>query len=291
MRIDPALVEDVARELYVRALKILPPDVKEGLRRLTSSETDATAKQVLATMVTNIRVAEETENLLCQDTGIPIYHLTLGTGLDADGAELKRAIRRGCERATREHPLRSSVVHPITRRNEHTSCGPGVPPIHVDFSDVPGELLLEMVPKGSGSENNSWLRMAIPAEGVDAIKTFVVDCVLDAGGKTCPPTIVGVGIGGTSDLCVALAKKAATRALGTQCPDAEGAALEQSLTEAVNGLGVGPQGLGGDSTAFAVHVEIAATHITMNPVAVNMQCHSARRASAVISAAGVKYGF
>ena len=291
MRIDPALVEDVARELYVRALKILPPDVKAGFARLTATETDATAKSVLATMVTNIRVAEETENLLCQDTGIPIYHLTLGTGLEVDGAELKRAIRRGCERATREHPLRSSVVHPITRKNEHTSCGPGVPPIQVDFSDTPGELTIEMIPKGSGSENNSWLRMAIPAEGVDAIKTFVIDCVLEAGGKTCPPTIVGVGIGGTSDLCVALAKKAATRPLGTSCPDPEGAALELALGAAVNGLGVGPQGLGGDSTAFAVHVEVAATHITMNPVAVNMQCHSARRASAVISAAGVEYGF
>ncbi len=291
MRIDLEQVEDVARELYVRALKILPPDVKAGLDRLTATETDATAKQVLATMVTNIRVAEDTENLLCQDTGIPIYNVTLGSGLEVDGAALKRAIRRGCERATREHPLRSSVVHPITRVNEHTSCGPGVPPIHIDFSDEPGKLTVEMIPKGSGSENNSWLRMAIPAEGVDAIKTFVVDCVLDAGGKTCPPTIVGVGIGGTSDLCVALAKKAATRPLGTSCPDPEGARLEAALTEAVNGLGVGPQGLGGDSTAFAVHVEIAATHITMNPVAVNMQCHSARRASAVISAAGVKYGF
>ena len=148
-----------------------------------------------------------------------------------------------------------------------------------------------MVPKGSGSENNSWLKMALPAEGIDAIKTFVVDCVLDAGGKTCPPTIVGVGIGGTSDLCVALAKRAATRPLGTACRDPEGAALESSLTEAVNMLGVGPQGLGGDSTAFAVHVEVAATHITMNPVAVNMQCHSARRASAVFTPAGVEYGF
>ena len=163
--------------------------------------------------------------------------------------------------------------------------------IHFDFTDAPDRLDIEMIPKGSGSENNSWLRMAIPAEGVDAIKTFVVDCVLDAGGKTCPPTIVGVGIGGTSDLCVALAKRAATRALGTTCADPEGAALEKSLSEAVNMLGVGPQGLGGDSTSFAVHVEIAATHITMNPVAVNMQCHSARRASAAITPAGIEYGF
>ncbi|HEX6634395.1 MAG TPA: fumarate hydratase [Usitatibacter sp.] len=291
MKVEPQAVEEIARELYVRALKVLPPDVKEGFARLAAGETDATAKRVLGTMITNIRVAEETENLLCQDTGIPIYNVTIGRGVEVDGPQLKSAIRRGCERATREHPLRSSVVHPITRKNEQTSCGPGIPPIHIDFSEEPEKLVIEMVPKGSGSENNSWLRMAIPAEGIDAIKTFVVDCVLDAGGKTCPPTIVGVGVGGTSDVCVALAKRAATRALGTACPDPEGAKLERELSEAVNLLGVGPQGLGGDSTSFAVHVELAATHITMNPVAVNMQCHSARRASASITPSGVAYGF
>ena len=274
----------------MRALKILPPDIKAGFARLAASETDATAQKVLGTMITNITVAEDTENLLCQDTGIPIYNVTLGRGVEIAGTELQSAIRRGCERATREHSLRSSVVHPITRKNEHTSCGPGVPAIHIDFSDEE-RLVIEMIPKGSGSENNSWLKMAIPADGVNAIKTFVVDCVLDAGGKTCPPTIVGVGIGGTSDMCMSLAKRAATRRLGTACPDPEGASLEKSLTEAVNGLGVGPQGLGGDSTAFAVHVEIAATHITMNPVAVNMQCHSARRASASFTPAGIEYGF
>jgi fumarate hydratase subunit alpha len=290
MKVTPAQVEEAARELYIRALKILPPDVKEGFARLSAGETDATARNVLGTMITNIRVAEETENLLCQDTGIPIYNVTLGRGVDIGGAEIQRAIRRGCERATREHPLRSSVVHPITRKNEQTSCGPGVPDIHFDFCDDE-RLVIQMIPKGSGSENNSWLKMAIPADGINAIKTFVIDCVLEAGGKTCPPTIVGVGIGGTSDLCVALAKQAATRPLGTSSADAEGAALEKSLTEAVNSLGVGPQGLGGDSTAFAVHVEIAATHITMNPVAVNMQCHSARRASASFTPAGVEYGF
>src|SRR6185312_2051615 len=242
MKIDSKQVEEVARELYIRALKILPPDIKEGFGRLAATETDATAKSVLGTMITNIRVAEATENLLCQDTGIPIYNVTIGRGVDVDGADLALAIRRGCERATREHPLRSSVVHPITRKNEHTSCGPGIPLIHIDFDDGFEGLRIEMIPKGSGSENNSWLRMAIPAEGIDAIKRFVVDCVLDAGGKTCPPTIVGVGVGGTADLCVHLAKR-------------------------------------------------AATHITMNPVAVNMQCHSARRASALFTEAGVDYGF
>ena len=291
MKVDASRIEEVARELYIRALKILPPDVKAGFERLARDETDATAQGVLGTMIRNIRVAEDTQNLLCQDTGIPIYNVTIGRGVEVDGFDLERAIRRGCERATREHPLRSSVVHPLTRRNEHTSCGLGVPAIHIAFSDVEDRLTIEMVPKGSGSENNSWLRMALPAEGVNAIKTFVVDCVLEAGGKTCPPTIVGVGIGGTSDLCVALAKRAATRALGTACADPDGAALESSLSAAVNTLGVGPQGLGGDATAFAVHVELAATHITMNPVAVNMQCHSARRASATVTRAGVEYGF
>jgi len=291
MQVDLKQVEDAARELYIRALKILPPDVKEGFERLRSTETSKQGKGILDTMVTNIRVAEETNNLLCQDTGVPIYNVVIGRGVDVDGNGLKQALRRGCERATREHPLRSSIVHPLTRKNEQTSCGIEVPVIHLDFSDTKDELTIEMIPKGSGSENNSWLRMAVPAEGVNAIKTFVIDCVLDAGGKTCPPTIVGVGIGGTSDLCVALAKRAATRPLGTACPDAEGAALESSLTEAVNTLGVGPQGLGGDSTAFAVHVEVAATHITMNPVAVNMQCHSARRATATFAPSGVEYGF
>ena len=291
LRIDPDRIEEAAKELYIRALKQLPPDIKQGFDRLVARESDRTAQSVLGVMVKNIAVAEATDNLLCQDTGLPIYNVTIGRNVVVDGVTLKAAIRRGCERATREHPLRSSVVHPLTRRNEHTSCGPGIPVIHIDFDDAFEGLRIEMIPKGSGSENNSWLRMAIPAEGVDAIKRFVIDCVLDAGGKTCPPTIVGVGVGGTSDLCVHLAKRAATRPLGTQCADPEGAALEAELSEAVNLLGVGPQGLGGDATAFAVHVELAATHITMNPVAVNMQCHSARRASALFTETGVAYGF
>jgi fumarate hydratase subunit alpha/L(+)-tartrate dehydratase alpha subunit len=291
VKIGPSEVEEAAKELYVRALKLLPPDVKGGFERLSRSETDATARGILGVMVKNIAVAEATDNLLCQDTGIPIYNVAIGRGVEVDGVALKDAIRRGCERATREHPLRSSVVHPVTRKNEHSSCGRGVPVIHFDFIDAPDTLAIEMIPKGSGSENNSWLRMAIPAEGVDAIKAFVVDCVLDAGGKTCPPTIVGVGVGGTADLCVHLAKVAATRPLGSACDDPEGAKLEGELSRAVNALGVGPQGLGGDSTAFAVHVETAATHITMNPVAVNMQCHSARRARATFTPDGVTYGY
>lgn len=291
MKIDLANVEEAAKQLYIRALKVLPPDIKGGFARLTETETVPRAQNILATMVQNIHVAEDNENLLCQDTGVPIYNVTIGRNVQVDGYDLKQAIRKGCERATREHPLRSSVVHPLTRQNEHTSCGIEVPVIHIDFSDVPDQLSIQMIPKGSGSENNSFLKMAIPAEGIDAIKEFVIDCVINAGGKTCPPTIVGVGLGGTSDLCVHLAKRAATRPLGSHCADPEGAKLEKELSAAVNKLGVGPQGLGGDSTAFAVHIELASTHITMNPIAVNMQCHSARRATATLTPEGVTYGF
>jgi tartrate/fumarate subfamily iron-sulfur-dependent hydro-lyase alpha chain len=292
MEVDLQLVEDVARELYIRALKILPDDVKHGFERLAGTETNARAQQILGTMIRNIAVAGDTDNLTCQDTGIPIYNVRIGRGVAVDGVDLEAAIARGCARATIEYPLRSSVVHPLTRVNRHTSCGIRIPLINIAFSEQAQELTIQMVPKGSGSENNTFLKMATPAEGIAAIKTFVIDSVIAAGGKPCPPTIVGVGIGGTADLCVHLAKQAATvRPLGSRCADPDGAQLEEALSDAVNRLGIGPQGLGGDSTAFAVHVELAATHITMNPVAVSMQCHAARRASARFAPDGVTFGF
>lgn len=291
LRVTPDAIEEAAKLLYIRALKILPDDIKQGFLRLDASESDGLARSVLATMIENIEVAERTENLLCQDTGIPIFNVQIGRDVEIDGWALKQAIARGTERATREHPLRSSVVHPITRVNAHSSCGAHVPVINIDFVEAPRTLRLEMIPKGSGSENGSFLQMLIPADGLAGVKRFVVDAAIKAGGKVCPPTILGVGVGGTSDLCMHLAKVAATRPLGSVCEDAEGAKLEVELSEAVNSLGIGPQGLGGDSTAFAVHVEIAATHITMNPVAVNVQCHSARRASATFTPEGVVVGF
>jgi fumarate hydratase subunit alpha len=161
--------------------------------------------------------------------------------------------------------------------------------VNFEFSEHDESVEIEMIPKGSGSENGSFLQMLIPADGAGAIKRFVIDRVIECGGRVCPPTIVGVGIGGTSDLCMHLAKIAATRPLGTECSDPEGATIERELSQAVNELGIGPQGLGGRSTAFRVHVEVAATHITMNPVAVNIQCHSARRARAMITPGGIAF--
>jgi fumarate hydratase subunit alpha/L(+)-tartrate dehydratase alpha subunit len=291
LRIAPDAIEEAAKLLYIRALKVLPDDIKAGFTRLDASETDGTARAILATMIENIGVAERTDNLLCQDTGIPIFNVRIGRNVELDGWALKQAIRRGTERATRDHPLRSSVVHPITRKNDQTSCGAHVPVINLDFTEDDRVMVLEMIPKGSGSENGSFLQMLIPADGMAGVKRFVIDAAMRAGGKVCPPVIMGVGVGGTSDLCMHLAKVAATRPLGSVCADPEGAALEAALSDAVNSLGIGPQGLGGDSTAFAVHVEVAATHITMNPVAVNIQCHSARRASATFTPDGVTIGF
>ena len=289
MQIDMKEVEEVCKTLYVQALKMLPDDIKAGFKTLVRNETSTIGKTVLDTMVENIAVAERTNNILCQDTGIPIYNVTIGRDVQFDGAELKAAIRRGCERATTECSLRSSVVHPITRKNNQTSSGIRVPIIHVDFDERPETASIEMIPKGSGSENGSFLKMLLPSDGIKAVKAFVIDRVIELGGRVCPPTIVGVGMGGTSDLCMHLAKVAATRPLGSKCSDEEGAKIEAELSKAVNELGIGPQGLGGRSTSFAVHVELAATHITQNPVAVNIQCHSARRARATITPGGIAF--
>lgn len=289
MQVDMKEVEEVCKTLYVQALKMLPADIKAGFKQLVRDETSATGRTILDTMVENIAVAERTNNILCQDTGIPIYNVLIGRDVEFDGAKLKSAIRTGCERATTECSLRSSVVHPITRKNNQTSSGIRVPIIHVDFDERPETVSIEMIPKGSGSENGSFLKMLLPSDGIKAVKAYVIDRVIELGGRVCPPTIVGVGIGGTSDLCMHLAKIAATRPLGSVCSDEEGAKIESELSRAVNELGIGPQGLGGRSTSFAVHVEIAATHITQNPVAVNIQCHSARRARATITPGGITF--
>ena len=289
MHVDMHEVEEVCKTLYVQALKMLPADIKAGFKQLVRNETSATGRTILDTMVENIAVAERTNNILCQDTGIPIYNVMIGRGVEFDGAKLKASIRTGCERATTECSLRSSVVHPITRKNNQTSSGVRVPIIHIDFDERPDTLSIEMIPKGSGSENGSFLKMLLPSDGIKAVKGYVIDRVIECGGRVCPPTIVGVGIGGTSDLCMHLAKIAATRPLGSVCSDEEGAKIEAELSGAVNELGIGPQGLGGRSTSFAVHVEIAATHITQTPVAVNIQCHSARRARATITSGGITF--
>lgn len=286
------LIRDTARGLYIRALKILPEDIKEALRKAHDAETHVGAKKILATMLENVKVAEAKDLLVCQDTGIPIYKVRIGSEIQVDGTKVERAIRDGCRNATLEYPLRSSICDPITRKMTPDSTGDRVPVI--DFSFLPGADYLEMrmMPKGSGSENMTWLKMLLPADGLNGIKKFVLECILDAGGQGCPPTIVGVGIGGTAELCLKLAKEAIFRPVGTTHPDPAIAVLEKELFEAINMSGIGPMGLGGDTTALAVHIETAHTHMTLNPVAVNSQCWRGERSSAKIHRNGlVEFGF
>ncbi|MDQ6630489.1 MAG: fumarate hydratase, partial [Verrucomicrobiota bacterium] len=262
------------------------------IRRAAKTETKEVAKRIFSHYIQSIELGRDKNMMVCQDTGIPIYWVEIGGNLRLDGAQVTEAIVRGTERATREHPLRSSIVSPLTRENRQTNTGYRIPIIHYDFIRDSDVLDILFMPKGSGSENMSFLTMLVPADGVNGIKKFALEKVVGAGAKPCPPTIVGIGIGGSSDLCMTLAKKATTRLLDSRNPDPQIAALEEELFNAINQTGIGPQGLGGNTTALAVHIESAWTHITCNPVAVNMQCWRAERRRAKIWADGkVEIGF
>ena len=287
-----ALFEDLGRQLYLEAQIDIPPDVRQGLRDAHTRESNPVARGILGTMLKAIEVADRKHTLVCQDTGIPIFWITIGRGFLIDGARVIEALRRGVERATTEMPLRSSIVSPIRRENRQTSSGEGVPVVHVEFSSAIDHIDIMMMPKGSGSESMSFLKMLLPADGIAGVKKFVLETCVGAGGRPCPPTIVGVGIGGSSDLCVTLAKKATLRPIGERHPDPEVAALELELLGAINSTGIGPMGLGGDTTALDLHVETAWTHITLNPVAVNMQCwRGERRRARVYRDGRVEIGY
>jgi fumarate hydratase subunit alpha/L(+)-tartrate dehydratase alpha subunit len=286
------VLEETAREAYVMALKDIPPDVRQALREAIEGETDARARIVLRTMLEAVELGDR-GMMVCQDTGIPIYWVAIGTARYVDGARISALIDSAVRRATKDTPLRSSIVHPVSRENRQDSTGEGVPV--VKFSFVPGAEHLEilMMPKGSGSENWSFLKMLVPADGEAAIRRFILESVVEAGGKACPPLVIGVGIGGTSDQCLALAKESTVRPVGGRHPDPRVAAFEVQMLEDVNRLGIGPQGLGGDTTALDVHVERAWTHNSMNPVAVNMQCWRGerRRARIAYSDLAVEWGY
>jgi fumarate hydratase subunit alpha/L(+)-tartrate dehydratase alpha subunit len=283
---------EVSAVLYKQALTVLPPDVRSAISRADAHESDRGAKIRLRVMANAVETSDRTGIIVCQDTGIPVYFLGIGTAFPVNGALLEQALAQGIERATQRYSLRSSIVHPLTRQNPQTNTGQGVPIYHVHFLDGVDWLDLLLVPKGSGSENMSFLAMLTPADGIAGVKRFVLESVIGAGAKPCPPTIVGVGLGGTADECMALAKRAIARPVGEPHPDPDIADLEQRLAEALNATEIGPQGLGGSTTAFAVHIEYAYTHISMNPVAVNIQCWRGERARARVHASGrVEYGY
>jgi tartrate/fumarate subfamily iron-sulfur-dependent hydro-lyase alpha chain len=279
-------VEDAAAHLYVWALKDIPQDLRDALGSAMVRETHKVGRRVLETINTNVSVADQNGNLVCQDTGIAVYYVRVGEGFPLHPARIESALREGTRRATLEHPLRSNTVHTLTREATGDNTGHRIPHIHWEFVAGWDGLDVKCVPKGSGSENMSFLKMLVPADGVKAVKRFVIDSIVGAGGKPCPPGIVGVGIGGSADLAMHLAKEAIARPVGTHNPDPVVAELETDLFTLLNETGIGPMGLGGDTTVLSVHVEQAHTHITLNPVAVNYQCWAARRASAHISADG-----
>lgn len=276
-----SVVEDVARDAYVMSLKDIPPDVRKALSASIDAEREPRAAQIMRTMLDAAELGDR-GMLVCQDTGIPIYWLRIGTARYVDGSRIGAAIEEGVRRATLETPFRSSVVHPVSRLNRQDSTGEGVPVIHFDFTAGADCLDLLMMPKGSGSENWSFIKMLVPADGEPGIRRFILESVVAAGGKACPPLVVGVGLGGSSDQCVALAKQATTRPIGRRHTDPKVAAFEMDMVARINQLGIGPQGLGGDTTALDVHIERAWTHNSMNPVAVNMQCWRGERRAARI---------
>src|SRR5688572_2458539 len=286
-------IEEACKELYIRALKDISADVRRGLQQGYDAETSAgqkTASKVMLTVLENIKLADEKDMMVCQDTGLAIYKVLVGQKLIAAGldmVEVKRRLKIAAERATKEYPLRSNSVHPLTRKNTQTNTGQGLPIIKVDFVPDSDKIELWMAPKGSGSENMSFLRMLKPADGIKAVKRFVIECVFESGANPCPPVIVGIGLGGTSDAAAAMAKEASCfRLVGSENPDPQVATLEKELLELINQTGIGPQGLGGAVTAMAVNIEWAHTHISQLPVAVNMQCWRGERACAVIDAGG-----
>ena len=224
------------------ALKDIPQDLRDALRDAIGRETHQVGKRILETINTNVAVADEQGNLVCQDTGIAVFYVRVGERFPLHPARIEIALRDGTRRATLEHPLRSNTVHTLTRKATGDNTGHRIPHIHWEFVPDWDGLDVKCVPKGSGSENMSFLKMLVPADGVKAIKRFVLDSIVGAGGKPCPPGIVGVGIGGSADLAMHLAKEAIARPVGTHNDDPDVAALETRPLRAPERDGRRPDG-------------------------------------------------
>jgi fumarate hydratase subunit alpha len=271
-------IEDTILFLYKNSVIKLPNDVKNALNDAYFNETNKTARLNLKAILDNIEAAHKNNIPMCQDTGLPIIFVKLG---NVKVENLYKGIKNGVEKATTEVPLRPNVVDPLTRENTGTNTGKGVPIVDIEL--VEGNYIeLTVFPKGFGSENNNAMKMALPGEGVDGIKNFVIETILAAGGKPCPPTRIGVGIGGSSDYALKLAKKALLRDVNSKNPNKKLAKLEQELLELVNTTGIGPMGLGGNTTALDVKVELIDTHTAGLPIGICIQCWAARHASTII---------
>lgn len=272
------LVENVAVKLLQLAVTELPKDAKAALQNAYRKEESEAGKTQLKAILDNVELAEKTRTPMCQDTGVVIFYIKAGAqaeGLD----QIEEALHDATKRATKEVPLRPNTVNPFTGKNSGDNTGRFVPFIH--WNIVPGDVVeITVFPKGGGSENVCALGMIRPGEGVKGLKRFVVDAVMKAGAKPCPPNILGVAVGGGADIAMKLAKAALLRPLDQPNPDPQLAKLEKELYEAANMTGIGPMGLGGKFTVLGVNVEYAHRHPASYPVAVAFQCWAARRASA-----------
>ncbi|MBE7415442.1 MAG: fumarate hydratase [Deltaproteobacteria bacterium] len=270
-------ITDKVRDLCISAACDLDPDMSSALRAAREKEESPLGKEVLGQIIENFEIAGAEGLPMCQDTGISVFFVELGRDVALDGP-LYDAINEGVRRGYKDGYLRKSVCHPLKRIN----TGDNTPAI-VHTSIVEGDKVkIKIAPKGAGSENMSRLKMLKPAEGVEGIKSFVVETVREAGGNPCPPIVLGVGIGGSFEKCAILAKKALLRPVGTKNPDPDLVQLEADLLRMINDLGIGPMGFGGRTTALAVHIEAHPCHIASLPVAVNIQCHAGRHKEAVI---------
>ena len=274
--------DDITKEvkrLCIEANLYLGEDVLTCIESNLPKEKNPLGKDILNILIENANIAKERAIPICQDTGMAVFFVQLGQEVIIEGKTIEEAINDGVRKGYEEGYLRKSVVHPLTRENTKDNT-----PAIIHYEMVKGDkLVIEFAPKGFGSENMSKLKMLKPSDGVDGIKKFIIETVKEAGPNPCPPIVVGVGIGGTVDKCAQIAKKALLRNIGEyNSKDSYIADLEIELLKEINSLGIGPQGLGGNTTALAVNIETFPTHIAGLPVVVNINCHASRHKKVVI---------
>lgn len=276
--IDVKLITEKVKDLCMEANTDLGEDVLEAFDRAIEKEESPLGVEILKELKENARIARDERVAICQDTGFAVVFIELGQDVHLVGGSLKEAIFEGVRQGYRDGYLRKSICHPFTRAN----TGDNTPAIiHTEI--VPGDQVkITVAPKGGGSENMSRVVMLTPSDGIEGIKRYVVQRVKESGSNPCPPTIVGVGIGGTFELAAFLAKKSLLRPLGSKNPDTELDQLEFEILTEINKLGIGPQGLGGRTTSLAVHILMMPCHIASLPLAVNIQCHAQRHKEIVI---------
>ncbi len=277
--IDVKLLTENIKEMCIQANHYLAPDMDKAMKNAHEKETKPLAKQILAQLLENLDIAGEDMIPICQDTGMAVVFLKVGQDVHFEGGSVEDAVNEGVRQGYTEGYLRKSVVgDPLLRVNTKDNT-----PAIIHYEIVPGDKIEIMVaPKGFGSENMSKIYMLKPADGIEGVKEAIINTVKEAGPNACPPVVVGVGIGGTFEKAAILAKKALTREIGTHSELSHVKELEEELLEKINQIGLGPAGLGGDTTALAVNINTYATHIAGLPVAVNICCHVNRHIARTI---------